>query len=533
MAASGSVSVGKLIYIEDSLTLDQIADVTASAPTHNDVIIYKNNIIDPGFTTGWHSNPLSIEDLTNVEIGTATVAAHNEVIAYNDGTDVAVPVGWVNRPITSLFTGLETTIEGIVSSVDSINKGEQGNPGLTDMIMMTDSVSGGGPTNLSIGSAFDNNAIFKKEPTDTAFIFVQTLSKGEIANLTYPVSTQIRSTKGICGLTGPFPTPLGLSSFALKRNRFSSTVLLTTLVVSSMGTEVEVTLFESDGITVADGPTIIPIGGIISLACNSIGEFLMVSTGFVTCYINENDSRMRLLPPMSTELIGWNRNATLSSLSGTATVTWHRRNGVTGTQSVVEGTPIALDALAGNNQDYANNGGIILRSDKPITAFAYDDTAGNQAAPYWPMDQLAQVFPNPSFLDDNIDNGISAIHICSPYEGSVIVYDSTDTEIASFNVTRTNPVVTAADQLFPANGRWQPEDDALLSLDGGYIVCTVPCTCIMNFSGSSVWTSAAGQEMAIVGTTPDNIKAEIRKDASNIFRRRDLSAAGVVTWTVC
>ena len=66
-----------------------------------------------------------------------------------------------------------------------------------------------------------------------------------------------------------------------------------------------------------------------------------------------------------------------------------------------------------------------------------------------------------------------------------------------------------------------------------WLYCTVPCTCIMNFSGSSVWTSAAGQEMAIVGTTPDNIKAEIRKDASNIFRRRDLSATGVVTWTVC
>ena len=50
-------------------------------------------------------------------------------------------------------------------------------------------------------------------------------------------------------------------------------------------------------------------------------------------------------------------------------------------------------------------------------------------------------------------------------------------------------------------------------------------------NGSSVWTSDGGQEMIIPGTTPEDIRAEIRLDASGIARRRDISAAGVVTWT--
>ena len=60
---------------------------------------------------------------------------------------------------------------------------------------------------------------------------------------------------------------------------------------------------------------------------------------------------------------------------------------------------------------------------------------------------------------------------------------------------------------------------------------TTPALCIVNMNGSSVWTSDSGEELIIPGTTPEDIRAEIRIDAGGIARRRDINAAGVVTWT--
>ena len=534
MATSGSVSVGKINYVEDSLTLDQIEDVTAPTPTHNDVIIYKNNAVDAGFTTGWHSNPLSIEDLTNVEIGTATTTAHNEVIAYNDGTDAAVPVGWVNRPITSLFTGLEATIEGIVASANAVIKGAEGNSGGTDMVMMSSSVAAGdGTTNLSICSSTDNNRVSKRELSDTDYSFVQTLSRGEIANLTFTTGTLIQSTNGVYGFTGPFPTPLGLPSFSLKAARFSVSSLSSTIICASSGTEVTVTLLQADGSTIVSGPTVLAANQVSSFACGAIGEYLITSTGYIVCAINENGTNIRVLPPMSSELIGWNRNCSISALSGTASVEWYRRTGVNGTQSVVSGTPLTFTA-AGTNADFAENGCIILRSNVPISSYAQNDSVGNQAVPGWPLDQLAQSFPNPGYIDSNTDYGRASIAIGSPYEGTASVYDNTDTLVATFTYTRTVAVTNPDDQLYPAAGRWKPSDVTLSTvLDGGYVTTNTPAICIMNYNGSSLWTSDTGDEICIAGTTPDYLRAEIRRDASGILRRRDVSATGVVTWNVC
>ena len=55
----------------------------------------------------------------------------------------------------------------------------------------------------------------------------------------------------------------------------------------------------------------------------------------------------------------------------------------------------------------------------------------------------------------------------------------------------------------------------------------------MNFAGSSIWPSDAGDEMLIPGVTPDEIRAEIVKDAGGLFRRRDISATGIETWNIC
>ena len=528
---TGTVSMGTLTVQTDSIEIDKLADVDASVPVHDDIIIYKVSATEPAYPVdGWYSGSMLIENMSNVI--SAAAPAHNEIMTWNDTlVDGAYGTGWTNKNISALFTGLSTTIAGIVSTSNAVEKGLNGNAALSDMIMMSETASLSGPTNVSIGSSENNNAVFKKELTDTDFIFIQTMTRGEIVNLTYTTGTIFRSTKGIYGISGPFPTPLAISSFNFKKSRFATEVASTTVIIASTGTECVVTLFESDGTTVADGPTTIAENAVTTMTCGSIGEFLISSTGSVVAVVNGNGTQLRIVPPMSTEIICWNTGLTLSCIEGTATVTWTRRNATTGTTSVPSGVPTA--AGAGNNAAFARNGCAILRSDKPISGYTSGDGTGTQSIPSWPLDNLSQKFALPSFMDGDADYGVSCIAIGSPYEGTVEVYDNTDTFVDSFTLVRSvTPATTAAEQLFPASERWNPLE-AATTLDGGYIVSNVPCVCYANFNGSTVWTSDNGSEIALAGTTPEDIRAVIRKDANGILRRRTLDGAGGITWTEC
>ena len=529
---SGTLSVGQIVVQNDSLVIDQLTDVDASAPIHNDVIVYKDTLIDPSYSpSGWYSAGLLIENFTNVNSVTAPV--HNEILVYNENAqDGAYPDGWVNKNISAVFTGLNETITSIVSNTNAIVEGENGNTGKGEMVMFTDTVAGTGVVNVALGSAFDNNALFKRELTDDEFIFVQDLSQGEILNTTYPVATILKSTKGIYGFTGPVPTPLGIPGLSFKITRFSTNIASTTVVIASLGLEVTVTLFESDGTTVADGPTAIAANETQSFACNSTGEFVVSSTGAVIGYVNGNGDELRILMPMTTEMLVHDRNITISALSGSANAMFYRRTGVSGGVVITSGTPLNV---AGGSASWASDGWVLLRSDVPLSAFTGNDSGTrSQSTPGWPISQLAQVFPNPSFLDNDTDHAVSSISIASPYEGTATVYDNTGTVFDTFTYTRTVPVTTAADQLYPAAGLWKPSDVLVSStLDGGYVICNTPSVCVMNFSGSAVWTGQSGDEMIIAGTTPEDLRAEITLDANGIARRRDMDAVGVVTWNIC
>ena len=532
MTTLGKLTCGQIEVVEDSISMDQISDLDASAPTHNHVILYKENGVDPTYTDGWYTTEFNVEDLSNVNADSEP--AHNEVLSWNDNTtDPSYATGWVNKDINSVLSDLPDTISSIANVQTAMVEGEEGNAGKTDMIMMSSDIAGGGTFNLSLASGEDFNAIYKKEITDASFSFVQSLSKGEIANLTYTTGTVIRSSKGVCGLTGPFPTPLGVSSMAIQQARFSTLIAGTTVLVASMGTEVEVTLYAADGTTVVEGPVVVDAYNTATLTCDTTAEFYLKSSGYIVAAINANGSEIRILPPMATEIITWNRKCVLNSYSGTATVTYYRRNGNTGQVSVVEGTPYDFSD-DGSNQNFATNGCMIFKSDKPIWTRTGEDSSGDQSIAGWPMSQLAQCFPNPSYLDSTANYGTSAIIIGSPYEGTATVYDSTGTLLDSFDYTRSNAVTTADDQVYPAAGRWRPEDvSASTVLEGGYVCTNTPAICIYNFNGSSIWTSDGGKEMIVPGTTPIDIKAEIVLDANGIWRRRDIDASGVVTWNIC
>lgn len=529
MAASGKVTVGSMVINEDSLNIGQITDVSASTPSSGETLVYKDNAIDTSFTTGWHSTQISSNDLSDAN---TTATAHNDLLGYNVATSdptYGVTDGWFPKNVGSIFTDLDSVVNSIVGLNTAKIRAEVGDPARTDMVLFTATEASAGGPSCSIGSNGDNNTVAKKEPTDGSFSFVQTMGKGERITLTIPAGTVLRSSKGIYGFSGPQPTPLGPQSFAFSACQFyvSSSA---TLNVVSLGTEVTVSLFSGDQSTLLCGPTVIAAYQTGSFSCPSVGEYFVSSSGPICAGVNENNSFIRLLTPMTTELITRNGGCLVSALASTTNVTYYRRSGETGSIVVSPGT--AVDLGAGNNTLLGLSGWIRVVADKPISTFSGTDSIGAQSLSGFPVNQLAQLFSNPSFIDSDASNARAGVAISSPYEGTATVYTSAGVVLGTFTLSRSVPVTTFSDQQFVSGGRWKPSDvSGTTTWDGGYIEVNVPAVCIMNSNGDSTWGST-GEEIWIVGTTPEEIKADIKK-IDGLWRRRDIDNSGVVTWNIC
>jgi len=544
---TSTASCTEIVVTTDSINLDHLIDVTIATETHEEYISFNDNATDGAFPDGWVPKTHEFLDMTNVNASVAPL--HNALLVWNEvAQDATYSANWVDKPITDLLQGLVVTVDGLVAITNSKKIGRSGNPGLTDMVAFTATLING--VTMGIGSSGNNNAIYKREPTDDDFVYLTTMSLGEVQNFDLPAGTVFRTTKGIMGFSSPFPLPFGLSSMSDTYFRFFAFRLTSDVYITSAGLESIVTLYASDGVTITDGPTTLAPFGSTVFNCGTgvVGEFIIEASTDVYCGVMTTDERdQRIVTPMALEMIVWNRFCRVTAQEIGTTVTWYRRgttSGDTGTFTVNAGTPVSIytgtinestgSANAGHTTDYGLDGCLILRADKPINCFSGEDSQGWEATPGWPLDQLAQLFPNPATIDDNADAGRSSITVGSPYEGTMFVYDSTQTLVTSVAISRVAAIVTVDDQLYPAAGQWTPLSSGLTDFTGGYVITNVPCVCIMNFNGSpGPWESDSGNEMVIVGTTPDDIRAVIREDADGFNRRRDVDNLGVETWNIC
>ena len=543
-----TVTIDALVVTNDSSSLNQLSNVSVPTSAHNQFLTYNDSAIDGTNPDGWVSKGKVSHDLENVD--NQVVPNHDEIFVYNENSqDGNYSTSWVNKNITDLLQGIQVTVEGLVSIENAKVLGESGNAALSDMVAFGDAAAANTSNfTMGIGSCGDNNIIYKREPTDIDFVFLQTLDKGKVSNLTLPAGTVFRSTKGIMGFSSPFPMPFGISSLSSNFFRFYAFRLTNQVYVTSAGLESIVTLYNSDGVTIADGPVTIGPYQSTTLACGDevTGEFVVVATNAVYCGTSTtSDTDQRLVPPLSNEIIVWNRFNRITAQESNTLVRWYRRNGETGSVTVDAGTPIAIyngsvnedvgatNTNAGSNVGYAVDGCLILKSDKPIGAFSGADNSGGESTPGYPLNQLAQLFVNPANIDDNTNSARSSITIGSQYEGEFKVYDNTNTLITTVAITRAISVTVPEDQLYPAAGQWQPASNGITDYTGGYVECNVPSVCIMNLNGSSVWTVDAGDEVVICGSTPDELRANIKKDSDGFFRRRDIDASGVETWNIC
>ena len=518
----------------------QFTDISLSTVQHNECLTYESG------SQSYTSKSSSIEEIENTEL--TEIPVHNEVLVWADTTV------WTNKTFASLLGQLRTIIDGIVAIKNAKYIGNQGSPALTDMVNFTDTLTDG--FTMSLGSCGDNNIILKREPTDTDFQYLTPLNMGQIMNFNLPSGTVFRSLKGISGFSAPFPMPLGLSSLSNTYFRFYAFRLTSTVFATSAGLESTVTLYDSSGTTVVDGPFTIPPFGTATLNCGADvqGEFLVIATTNVYCgtkatnTIRSTDLRLVIPSEMSCEIMVWNRFCRVTAQELDTKVRWYRRNGETGSFTVNAGTPVNIytgtinedvgvssPTNAGSTRDYGQDGCLILRSDKPISAFSGADSNGWEATPGWPLKQMAQVFVNPATINNSNDPGIASVTIGSQYEGQFQVFDSSKNLITTATITRANPVTTADDQKYPAAGQWQPVNSGLTNWTGGYIITNVPAICIMNLNGSSApWTSDEGDELMIPGVTPDEITASIQVDQDGFYRRRDINTSGgTESWVLC
>jgi len=220
---------------------------------------------------------------------------------------------------------------------------------------------------IQVGSADDGNEVtFYASGSDFADGIVKTrvfLSKGEVyveAGVTD--GAIVTSTKGICGASGNLdgsnesPMPLGVEGyagrqfflFAFRNSNQPTGSSRGEVYVAAGAVASEVQLLDGSGTTVID-TTSIPPFGLATLLTNNNSEFQVVATQpvFVGIAASMSESAprfydMRLVPPLSTELIGQNRNGRLSALYDNTEVWWYRRNGNLGKTTVSPGSPKAI-----------------------------------------------------------------------------------------------------------------------------------------------------------------------------------------------
>jgi len=223
---------------------------------------------------------------------------------------------------------------------------------------------------IQVGSADDGNeVVFYEDGSDFANNIVKTrvfLSVGQVHIETgCQDGTVVTSSKGICGASGNglatgnnvSPMPLGNEGFA-GRQFFLFAFRNSTggtggnrgeVYVAAGAVESEARLLSGDGQTVVDGPYVIPPYGVQTFLTDANDEFQVVATQNVFVGIAANMSLtsaqyydMRLVPPLSTNLIGQNRNARLSALYDNTEVWWYRQNGDIGKVILSPGAPVAL-----------------------------------------------------------------------------------------------------------------------------------------------------------------------------------------------
>ena len=168
-----------------------------------------------------------------------------------------------------------------------------------------------------------------------------------------------------------------------------------------------------------------------------------------------------------------------------------------------------------------------------MSAFSGADGSGFEAVPFYPASACTQCIPI-AFATINSGHGaISCFAIQSLYEGNYKIFGSdgdlkyTGTIDRGFTADSGKRQKHPAQALLEGSSMFEP-------FLGGWIEADVPINLIMNTDENQDYITGGidteSDEILLVGVTPDNTRAELRKDAKGLTRRRTLSGTGTETW---
>ncbi len=453
----------------------------------------------------------------------------------------------------TFFDAVETA-SGFIDLYDAIQKGDDGQMAQTAQVVMATTSN-----KVQIASASDNNVveIFNSGADRIAGTVNQRLflNRGDVRVLTgYSPGTVITSTGGISGVsenlgthsTYEGPMPLGVEAFSARQFfffafRFSSGGSQDTgRVYVSAGAAPATTVRFLDGSGSEVDSRDLAAFGYTTFDTTADAEYQLVATqpvfAAVVSAVGYRNSDVRLIPPLATRLIGYSHNGRVSALYSNTLVTYHGRDGQTGSFTVSPGSPIELSTeLTSTFSKYHPDGAVILRASGPISCFSGADDSGTNATEYYPLNVLAQRIPLPLASVTNGDQAISSIAVASPYEGTVRFFNTDGSLYGTINMTRGGsipPTDSTSDQQFPAAGRLDIGTNFL----GGYAEGDVPFYLVYNSHENDTLVTNGietnADETTFPGITPENIRATIKTDANGLNRLLVIDASGDQAWEI-
>lgn len=347
-------------------------------------------------------------------------------------------------------------------------------------------------TNISssVVSYADGNVIYIRRNGQTNYDTLTRLDKHETFTFNASQGDRIYSIYGDAVVSNDFGT-VAWPSLAISGKEFFTYVAraATTgspakLYIISFPVEANVSI-EKDG--AAYSTVVVPANSVYELDLDDIAEFYIKSDQLVALWYVGNDltSDARPIPPISSELLWWNTASSatttprVSVLYPNTDIEIKYQDGTSETATVNPGTPFVAKHGGATYNQYAADGGAIIRANGIVAAGNTADGDGGNGTAWFLPDIAAQHFVLP----------VNAQHITfvSKYEGRIRVYDETHTLVTTLTMSRVG-----VDQTYPASVKYNLPG----SLGIGYsFESTVKANCVFDSNEPGF----AGDETVLFG----------------------------------
>jgi hypothetical protein len=294
----------------------------------------------------------------------------------------------------------------------------------------------------------------------------------------------------------------------------------------------------------------------------------------------------RLIMPLTNDGITWPRSANMSSLYQNCLVRYYNNSNIQGSNNTIPGQftiqgpgfPIVLDSqdATGNNlSDYDPRGATRFLAEGLVSAYSGADGQGLEATPLMPCSAMAQKIPIVGTVVNAGSGRQNCIAIASSFEGTCRLYEfdrttrtlvlrqlldpTTGQLVDDITLERRTGVTYTSelDQRGPASATVQASvgvagsglygfEVGSADFEGGILISNVPVTVIVNntqnvpgtaqtqYLGSSgqlvLGVRAKGDETLMVGTTPEEIRLNVRLAQDALYYRQTLQAGGSEVW---